>query len=46
MSYTEKTHFFTWSTRGERFLERAKSLFASSKLQHLNPYQALINQLS
>lgn len=41
-----KNSFFTWSIRGDRFLERAKSLFASSKLQLLNPYQELIKQLS
>ncbi|WP_425363805.1 IS66 family transposase [Candidatus Tisiphia endosymbiont of Hybos culiciformis] len=41
-----KNSFFTWSIRGDRFLERIKSLFASSKLQNLNPCQELTNQLS
>jgi len=37
-----KNSFFTWSDRGDRFLERVKSLYASSKLQNLNPVQQLL----
>lgn len=40
-----KNSFFTWSMRGDRFLERIKSLFASSKLQKLNSFLELRNQL-
>ena len=32
-----KNSFFTWSNRGERFLERVKSIFATAKLNNLNP---------
>ncbi len=41
-----KNSYFTWSERGDRFLERIKSLYASSKLQKLNPLQELQNQLT
>jgi transposase len=40
-----KNSFFTWSDRGDRFLERIKSLYATAKLQKLNPLQALREQL-
>ena len=36
-----KNSFFTWSARGDRFIERAKSIFASAKLQNLNPFLEL-----
>lgn len=32
-----KNSFFTWSDRGQRFIERAKSILATAKLQNLNP---------
>lgn len=41
-----KNSYFTWSERGDRFLERIKSLYASSKLQKLNPLQELQKQLT
>lgn len=40
-----KNSFFTWSDRGDRFLERIKSLYATARLQKLNPLQALRDQL-
>jgi transposase len=40
-----KNSFFTWSSRGERFIERTKSLLATAKLQNLNPFQELHAQL-
>lgn len=36
-----KNSLFTWSQRGDRFLERVKSIFATAKLQKLNPYAQL-----
>jgi transposase len=36
-----KNSFFTWSNRGERFIERSKSIFATAKLQKLNPFAQL-----
>jgi transposase len=41
-----KNSFFTWSERGDRFLERIKSLYATAKLQKLNPLQELREQLN
>jgi len=38
-----KNSLFTWSDRGDRFIERTKSLFATAKLQNLNPFQELRN---
>lgn len=40
-----KNSLFTWSDRGDRFLERIKSLYATAKLQKLSPLQALQQQL-
>ena len=40
-----KNSYHTWSYRGQRFIERIKSLFATSKLQSLNPYQELLSLL-
>jgi transposase len=40
-----KNSFFTWSDRGDRFLERIKSLYATAKSQKLNPLQELRQQL-
>jgi transposase len=37
-----KNSFFTWSDRGDRFLERAKSIYATAKLQNLNPFQEIL----
>jgi len=36
-----KNSLFTWSDRGDRFIERTKSLFATAKLQNLNPFREL-----
>ena len=36
-----KNSFFTWSDRGDRFLERIKSIYATAKQQKLNPFLAL-----
>ena len=36
-----KNSFFTWSDRGQRFIERTKSLLATAKLQNLNPFLEL-----
>ena len=36
-----KNSFFTWSNRGERFIERTKSIFATARLQNLNPFAQL-----
>ncbi len=36
-----KNSLFTWSNRGRRFIERVKSIFATSKLQNLNPVHQL-----
>ncbi len=41
-----KNSYHTWSNRGDRFLERIKSLFATSILQGLNPWQELHSQLT
>ena len=41
-----KNSYHTWSNRGDRFLERIKSLFATSILQDLNPWQELHSQLT
>ena len=32
-----KNSLFTWSDRGQRFVERTKSIFATAKLQNINP---------
>jgi len=36
-----KNSLFTWSDRGDRFIERTKSLFATAKLHNLNPFLEL-----
>ena len=36
-----KNSYFTWSNRGDRFLERIKSIYATAKQQQLNPFLAL-----
>ena len=36
-----KNSFFTWSNRGQRFIERCKTIFATSKLRGLNPFGQL-----
>lgn len=36
-----KNSLFTWSDRGDRFIERAKSIFATARLNNLNPFQEL-----
>jgi transposase len=33
-----KNSFFTWSNRGQRFIERCKSIFATATLQGRNPF--------
>lgn len=38
-----KNSFFTWSLRGDRFLERIKSLYATAKLQNNDPFKLLLN---
>jgi len=40
-----KNSFFTWSYRGDRFLERIKSVYSTAKLQNLNPIKILQQQL-
>jgi transposase len=37
-----KNSYFTWSDRGDRFIERMKSIYASSKLQNHNPFKQLM----
>ena len=41
-----KNSLFTWSDRGDRFIERVKSIFATAKLQKLNPYAYLYSLLN
>jgi transposase len=36
-----KNSLFTWSDRGDRFIERTKSIFATAKLRNLNPFHEL-----
>ena len=36
-----KNSYFTWSQRGDRFLERIKSLYATARLQNVNPFDQL-----
>jgi transposase len=36
-----KNSLFTWSDRGQRFVERTKSIFATAKLQNINPFLQL-----
>jgi hypothetical protein len=36
-----KNSLFTWSERGDQFLERAKSIYATAKLQKVNPFNQL-----
>ena len=36
-----KNSFFTWSERGDRFVERIKSIYATAKLQNSNPFLSL-----
>jgi transposase len=38
-----KNSFFTWSKRGERFIERMLSIFLTSRLNGQNPFQKLHN---
>ncbi|GFR08315.1 hypothetical protein TNCT_280801 [Trichonephila clavata] len=38
-----KNSFFTWSERGERFVERMLSIFLTSRLNGQNPFQKLQN---
>ncbi|WP_434732634.1 IS66 family transposase [Wolbachia endosymbiont of Zygogramma bicolorata] len=38
-----KNSFFTWSKRGERFVERMLSIFLTSRLNGQNPFQKLQN---
>jgi transposase len=40
-----KNSYFTWSDRGDRFLERIKSIYATAKLRNLNPFLQIL-QLS
>lgn len=40
-----KNSLFTWSERGNRFVERTKSIYATSKLRNLNPFRELFNLL-
>ena len=37
-----KNSFFTWSLRGDRFLERIKSFYATAKLQNTDPFNLLL----
>ena len=37
-----KNSYFTWSDRGDRFIERIKSIYATSKLQNHNPFKQLM----
>lgn len=37
-----KNSFFTWSSRGDRFLERIKSFYATTKLQNCDPFMQLL----
>ena len=37
-----KNSYHTWSDRGDRFLERIKSIYATSKLRQQNPFDALL----
>ena len=37
-----KNSFFTWSLRGDRFLERIKSFYATAKIQNANPFNQLV----
>lgn len=41
-----KNSYFTWSDRGDRFLERVKSIYATAKLQKLNPFDFLVSSLT
>ena len=41
-----KNSFFTWSKRGERFLERMLSIFLTSRLNGQNPFQKLQSSLA
>lgn len=36
-----KNSFFTWSERGEKFIERMLSIFLTSRLNNQNPFQKL-----
>ena len=36
-----KNSLFTWSDRGDRFLERIKTIYATAKLRNLNPFLLL-----
>lgn len=36
-----KNSLFTWSSRGQRFIERTKSIFATAKLQGIKPFSQL-----
>jgi transposase len=37
-----KNSLFTWSDRGQRFIERAKSIYATAKLQNTNPHSEIL----
>lgn len=37
-----KNSFFTWSLRGDRYLERIKSFYTTAKLQNVNPFEQLV----
>ena len=39
-----KISYHTWSDRGDRFLERIKSIYSTAKLRNENPFE-LLNQL-
>ena len=36
-----KNSLFTWSERGDRFVERMKSIYASANLQNINPFDKI-----
>ncbi|WP_265022785.1 hypothetical protein [Wolbachia endosymbiont (group B) of Ischnura elegans] len=36
-------YFFTWSERGEKFIERMLSIFLTARLNDQNPVQKLQN---
>ena len=41
IKYRKNSHF-TWSDRGQRFIERMKSIYATARLQNLNPYHQIL----
>ena len=38
-----KNSLFTWSDRGQRFIERMKSIYATAKLQNQNPHHQILS---